>query len=584
MRRLLLSWLVASSIFWGLTGEAVDCDLGKIVIYPGGGVLAERSWEDWMIWSRGHSFDGSDVASSLVGLPYVTVDVSRGVGGIASLALDGTSPRQVLVLVEGIPVNSLSSGHFNVNRLPLLGLSRIDALPGALSYLWQGGLGGVVNFSLDLPEEGAFTYLSRERFDGWRVSFGSKISSEDMFLIEVSEHYRSIFRKDRFWRKGFSKWKVGRWNATVFFFWGEVKSGVFSDGSWERDSTSGVGWSLSREISWLDWSGILRLAGESSRTKVEGFSQDEDEDPTRYTRNSETRVGCWWHLGSWITEDLFFSWGGDLELDELDSSYISSREYAGQGGLFLNGIRYLTSDWEVFWGIRGMFSSAFGGSLSGRVGARFRDWEVSVSRVVSPPPLLWRYYEKDLSGISPNPDIEPEKSWRFDAVFSKSIGTLFSRVRLSFLKINDAIGIDRVEGEYIMRNYREFSQQRISGEVGTTVAGMEIRGFIEVNRLFDEESNIERKNSIKDRVGMQVKAQILEGVHLRLRLWREDWLAPESFNARDGNWILDVGLEGRWGKCNWFFKVNNVLGEDFWVDESLPLDKRRWEVGINFSW
>ncbi|OGU13418.1 MAG: hypothetical protein A2076_17370 [Geobacteraceae bacterium GWC2_53_11] len=63
----------------------------------------------------------------------------------AQLQIQGSEPRHVTVLLDGMPVNLLNSGGAVTNMIPLRIVERIEIIKGAASSAWGSGLGGVVN-------------------------------------------------------------------------------------------------------------------------------------------------------------------------------------------------------------------------------------------------------------------------------------------------------------------------------------------------------------------------------------------------------------------------------------------------------
>jgi len=63
----------------------------------------------------------------------------------AQLYIQGSEPRHVTVLLDGMPVNFLSEGSAQTGFIPLRIVERIEIIKGAASSAWGSALGGVVN-------------------------------------------------------------------------------------------------------------------------------------------------------------------------------------------------------------------------------------------------------------------------------------------------------------------------------------------------------------------------------------------------------------------------------------------------------
>lgn len=77
--------------------------------------------------------EAADLAELLRDVPGVTVTRRGGPGAPATVSIRGSSADEVLVLVDGVPVNSLLTGEADLSTLPLTGVERVVVAPGAES-------------------------------------------------------------------------------------------------------------------------------------------------------------------------------------------------------------------------------------------------------------------------------------------------------------------------------------------------------------------------------------------------------------------------------------------------------------------
>ncbi|MDR7567591.1 MAG: TonB-dependent receptor [Armatimonadota bacterium] len=76
-----------------------------------------------------------------------------GPGGLLQPSVRGTSPLQVLVLLDGVPLNPTAQFGVNLATLSLTEVERIEVLRGPYSALWgSGALGGVIHIVTRRPE------------------------------------------------------------------------------------------------------------------------------------------------------------------------------------------------------------------------------------------------------------------------------------------------------------------------------------------------------------------------------------------------------------------------------------------------
>jgi len=87
-------------------------------------------------------------ADLLRGAPGFSVGRSGGVGAVTEVRLRGAEANHLLVLIDGIDVNDPALGSsVDFANLDMIGMTRVEILPGAQSALWgSDALAGVMNF------------------------------------------------------------------------------------------------------------------------------------------------------------------------------------------------------------------------------------------------------------------------------------------------------------------------------------------------------------------------------------------------------------------------------------------------------
>ena len=127
-----------------------------------------------------------DVPSLLVQLAGMEVTQSGGMGGVATLFMRGAESRHALVLVDGLPMNSLNFNLAALEHLPLSGIERIEVVRGNVSSLYgSAALGGVVQIFtrqnsgsvLSGPWLEASGQMGSENFRSTQASVGQKWAS-----------------------------------------------------------------------------------------------------------------------------------------------------------------------------------------------------------------------------------------------------------------------------------------------------------------------------------------------------------------------------------------------------------------------
>ena len=116
-----------------------------------------------------------DLGEILQGVDGVFVKAYGGSSGLKTLSLRGYSPEEVLILLDGVPLNSPQSGLVDLSTIPLQSVERIEVYRGGRSS-WFGGsaMGGVVNIVTETHESHP------------RTSIQSTLGSFDFRLLTLS--------------------------------------------------------------------------------------------------------------------------------------------------------------------------------------------------------------------------------------------------------------------------------------------------------------------------------------------------------------------------------------------------------------
>lgn len=86
------------------------------------------------------------VADALRVLPEVRVKGSGGPGSLTTVSIRGSASTQVLILLDGVPLNRPDQASVDLSTLPIQNVDHIEVLRGPFSALYgSAALGGVVN-------------------------------------------------------------------------------------------------------------------------------------------------------------------------------------------------------------------------------------------------------------------------------------------------------------------------------------------------------------------------------------------------------------------------------------------------------
>src|SRR3989442_2584664 len=110
------------------------------------------------------------VADAVRTVAELSVRAYGGLGELAQPSIRGSSPAQVLVLLDGIPLNSVALGQTDLSTISVDGVERIEVLRGPFAAIYgSGALGGVISIIT--------TKAARSQVVGRTGGFGQRSAS-----------------------------------------------------------------------------------------------------------------------------------------------------------------------------------------------------------------------------------------------------------------------------------------------------------------------------------------------------------------------------------------------------------------------
>jgi vitamin B12 transporter len=92
----------------------------------------------------------ADVLNRVTGLQ---ISNYIGPGSAPNILIQGSQPRHVLVMIDGIALNNLSDGFPDVGAMRVQQIERIEIVKGPASSSWGSSLGGVINVITKTPDD-----------------------------------------------------------------------------------------------------------------------------------------------------------------------------------------------------------------------------------------------------------------------------------------------------------------------------------------------------------------------------------------------------------------------------------------------
>ncbi len=542
--------------------------------------------------------------------PGVKVTDTGGVGKLQTVSIRGSSAQQVLVLLDGVRMNTAQGGGFDFSTLPVGMIERIEVLRGGASALYGAdAIGGVVNIVTKRPAEelsgewrlsaGSFGTISSDlgfrqrlgRFD-YVVSLSHQRTAGDFTFTTVNELERKRINNDSEVSEGLLKLGARlteELEAALTFEAMSIDRGVPGLGEFqsptarERDERNIEGLKLTgRGLLWTELEVELDMFRRYNRTRFR-----EPSPPIGYpldTDNRNTAYGTLLKAESILGERHLASLGLEGRWDSLeDPDYGSPRRESqavsvGEEVTLLEDRLVGTLAGRVDW-----IKDDEGRSereATGRVGlsCELTEWakvKGNAGESFRPPSFDELYYPEE-GYIGGNPELEPEKARNFDLGAELHWSKAMASVTWFRNEIEDSIifapvsafrieplntGEATSEGFEVELQFRPADWFSISGSYTETDARLEETGIRLPGRPEDQAT-------VRAKVEMGETELFCKGLYLgrtNLNMFGSKWL--------DERMSWDFGVSKRFSeKVMLTAEVKNAFDEDMrdFLDMPLP--------------
>ncbi len=395
-------------------------------------------------------------------------------GSTSLLHIQGSSERHVLVLLDGIPWNFLSSGVGETNSIPVRIIQRIEIIKGPASSAWGSSLGGVINIitkdtgnsyrpsgsinasygeneTQDYSGEvagkagflGYYLYAGRQDSDGLRDS-RSFVSNSlySKFILHLSSDIRIGITA------GYSEPHLGFIDIPSSDIMSESRSRVY----W---ATASLDADLTKELSLkAELYGFKQKLAQSNNALGLGFFGSAGDLFLNADYDEQTTGGSAKLI--WSHDIHAAVLGMDISRGSLDQTLDAGQFLQSLNVPAVSAANPEIDKWAVFAndtvslgklsitpGIRYDHNSISGSFVSPSFGATYKLSEhvifrASVARGFSAPPLSWT------SGgalfLDPNPSLKPEKVWSYQVGVESSMSKyLWTKLTLFYHDVDNAL-------------------------------------------------------------------------------------------------------------------------------------------------
>lgn len=349
-----------------------------------------------------------------------------GLHGMTSISLRGSSSEQVLIMIDGRPLNLASSGDIDLSLFSLEHIKQIEVARGPFSSLYgSGALGGVVNILTKSPEDSPVTRMS--------IAHGSFDStSYDLFHSSGTGISGYLLNARKSSSEGYLA-NSGRESLNVD---GKITYGslVLSGGyiQTDRELPGSLDWhtlnaSQKDRQNWLaltnQWKwGTSNLSFKAFLNQAEIVYEDSDWEQKDTTTNKTYGVDFQHVLPGNQTHNII--WGFSLEKSEVNAieaggtSKIGGKRFVDVGALYVQDEITAFPNLMLVAGARYDEHSVYGSQVSPKLSflydaGEFTTVRASWGRAFRSPTVNDLYWQEDWgwgTGLFGNPDLLPEKS------------------------------------------------------------------------------------------------------------------------------------------------------------------------------
>ncbi len=356
------------------------------------------------------------VGEAIAFLPEVAARAYGGAAGLITPSIRGSSAEQVLVLLDGVALNSVFAGTVDLGTIPVDDIERIEVLRGPFSAIYgSGALGGVISIVTRRRTEGAVALGAG--------SFGLRslgVTGGGQARLTLRYDAADGERPNSDLSGGYLSLRMGdaaagrRWDLSVIGSSASRGSpgSTFFPSPLARQEDGRLAASLTLESEQGGITNRLRFAAQREHLAYRdpGWWIDD--------RHTGTAWAAEWQRAARLSPSRAVTLGADLALQHLRSTSVGERS-ATVGALYVQDDRVLTPRLLLSIGLRADLHSAYGAQISPRAGLVYfarpdLRLRLAAGRTFRGPTMAELYYPFDGFAVG-NPALRPEHAWSVDA-------------------------------------------------------------------------------------------------------------------------------------------------------------------------
>jgi outer membrane receptor for ferrienterochelin and colicins len=358
-------------------------------------------------------------------------------GDIKSVSIRGSSPEQVLIMIDGQVVNDPQIGKIDLGLIPSDMIEKIEIYRGPASALYgANALGGVINIITKSGEEEkkGTVGVSYGNYSTQKYQASYQNKSDDMGYFFTGEYYktegdRENSQLDKVSLIGkISKEIDQQTDLDLAIRYHDYQRGLPGSIDYptpnaqqnDRNFNLNLKWQKKKEdkdINIMAWYDFHRLYydnpnewGHTGASIHKTYTAGLSFDSTHYNFNFNNKNR---------ESDHTLTWGGEIKQHWLDSTDIGTKQDLN-GAVFIQDVwQPAEEDLSITAGLRYDYHQIFGGQFNPRIGISYRlqdelSIHASVGRAYRAPTYDDLYWPED-GYVGGNPNLLPETAWAYEA-------------------------------------------------------------------------------------------------------------------------------------------------------------------------